>query len=195
MQNRYVGDIGDYVKLAILRKLAPGRSLGVAWWLFPDENRNKDGGHREYLERPDDWRKFDRSLFDVLLEVNKNSDRNILLLEDNYILPSASFAQQPVPWENIPFALWPTERRRWLLDIQVQFKDRDLVFLDPDNGIAPPGLSPRRRCAAKSVFIGEMQELKQNHRAIVIYHHQSRRKGGHTEELSYQANRLRAGGF
>ena len=51
MQNRYVVDIGDDVKLAILRELAHGRSLGVVWWLFPDEHHNADGGHREYLER------------------------------------------------------------------------------------------------------------------------------------------------
>jgi hypothetical protein len=40
MQNRYVEDIGDYVKLAILRALSSRpsvRRLGVAWWLFPDE--------------------------------------------------------------------------------------------------------------------------------------------------------------
>jgi len=35
MQNRFVADIGDYVKLAILRALARDRSLGVVWWLFP----------------------------------------------------------------------------------------------------------------------------------------------------------------
>jgi hypothetical protein len=27
MQNRYVGDIGDYVKLAVLRALSPGYHL------------------------------------------------------------------------------------------------------------------------------------------------------------------------
>lgn len=43
MQNRYVADIGDFVKFAILRGLAVGRSLGVVWWLFPDEYHNADG--------------------------------------------------------------------------------------------------------------------------------------------------------
>jgi hypothetical protein len=31
MQNRYVGDIGDYLKLSILRTLSRGYRLGVAW--------------------------------------------------------------------------------------------------------------------------------------------------------------------
>ena len=50
MQNRHVADIGDYVKLAILRRLACGRRLGVAWWLFPDEHHNANGGHRVVLK-------------------------------------------------------------------------------------------------------------------------------------------------
>jgi hypothetical protein len=49
MQNKYVGDIGDYVKLAILRALSPGYQLGVAWWLVPDEEHKKDGRHVDYL--------------------------------------------------------------------------------------------------------------------------------------------------
>jgi len=53
MQDRYVGDIGDYLKLSILRTLSPGYRLGVAWWLFPDEAHNGDGRHVDYLNRPD----------------------------------------------------------------------------------------------------------------------------------------------
>jgi hypothetical protein len=52
VQNRYVGDIGDYLKLGILRALSPGYHLGVAWWLFPDEGHNGDGRHISYLSRP-----------------------------------------------------------------------------------------------------------------------------------------------
>ena len=44
MQNRYVGDIGDYLKLGILRALSPGYRLGVAWWLFPTKVTIKTGG-------------------------------------------------------------------------------------------------------------------------------------------------------
>jgi hypothetical protein len=50
MQNRYVGDIGDYVKLAILRALSSCRSLGVAWWLFSDES-HKQGWPSSRLSR------------------------------------------------------------------------------------------------------------------------------------------------
>jgi hypothetical protein len=69
MQNRYTGDIGDYVKLAILRALMHGRRLGVGWWLYPDESHNSDGRHISYLSQPEVWRRFDPALFDHLKAV------------------------------------------------------------------------------------------------------------------------------
>src|SRR6266851_6371289 len=54
MQNRYVGDVGDFAKYALLRRLV-GRPteealrLGVVWCLFPDESHNNDGRHVSYL--------------------------------------------------------------------------------------------------------------------------------------------------
>lgn len=39
MQNRYVGDIGDFAKYGLLWALSPQKRLGVAWYLYPDEVR------------------------------------------------------------------------------------------------------------------------------------------------------------
>src|SRR3984885_6915053 len=52
MQNKYAGDIGDYVKFAILRTLSPERRVGVAWWLFPASGPAGDGRHISYLKTP-----------------------------------------------------------------------------------------------------------------------------------------------
>ena len=57
MQNRYVGDIGDFGKYGLLRALCHGRRLGVAWYLYPDEAHN--GGIVQYLCEPDEWRSVD----------------------------------------------------------------------------------------------------------------------------------------
>ena len=35
MQDRYVGDIGDFVKYALLRVVTGESKLGVAWYLHP----------------------------------------------------------------------------------------------------------------------------------------------------------------
>ena len=50
MQDRYTGDLGDFSKLGILRALkTAGLSIGVNWYLTPDENHNGDGRHVKYL--------------------------------------------------------------------------------------------------------------------------------------------------
>ena len=41
MQNRYTGDIGDFGKLGLLRQISEAEfSIGVNWYLTPDESHN-----------------------------------------------------------------------------------------------------------------------------------------------------------
>src|SRR4029077_3434148 len=50
MQDRYAGDVGDYVTLALRRHLSGAdRKLGIAWYLHPDTT---GGGHIRYLSDP-----------------------------------------------------------------------------------------------------------------------------------------------
>jgi len=59
MQNRYVGDIGDFGKYHLLKILSQGNGLdnggnlvlGVVWYLVPNENHNGDGKHIRYLQK------------------------------------------------------------------------------------------------------------------------------------------------
>jgi hypothetical protein len=97
MQNRYVGDIGDYVKFGILRALSPGYRLGVAWWLYPDEAHNDDGRHIGYLKQPEQWRHFDRPLFGALEMIVASGQRDVGALETANLLLNAVFASTPIP--------------------------------------------------------------------------------------------------
>ena len=36
-----------------------GAELGIAWYAYPNESHNSDGGHTEYLDDPTDWRDRD----------------------------------------------------------------------------------------------------------------------------------------
>ena len=60
MQDRYVGDVGDFGKYGLLRYLGgkldggfeyfePMR-MGVIWYLYPDESHNADGKYTGYLD-------------------------------------------------------------------------------------------------------------------------------------------------
>ena len=195
MQNRYVADIGDYVKLAILRALAPDRCVGVVWWRFSDEDHNADGGHREYLARPSDWKHFDSDLFEALLTIDKTKKRDVCAIEESGVLPNAVFVSQEIPCKELPFSLRPVKRSRWLVEIKAELKCCTLVFLDPDNGIASERLRMTRRCAGKSVTIAEIKQLQEDGRTMVVYHHQSHRKGGHYCEICDLAARLRESGL
>jgi hypothetical protein len=53
VQDRYAGDLGDYLMFGLLRWMAPDSSafprLGVAWYRTVDEVHNADGNHVAYL--------------------------------------------------------------------------------------------------------------------------------------------------
>jgi hypothetical protein len=194
MQNRYVGDIGDYVKLGILRALSPGHRLGVAWWLYPDEDHNKNGRHIGYLSQPEQWRHFDPQLFDALAEIVATGQRNVRALEAAEILPGAIFAS-----ETMPVGGTITERlnqcRQWFETVQHTLAEADLVFVDPDNGLEPAGHSLGSSKAGKSILLAEVRALATPGRCLIVYHHQTRRRGGHHSEIEYWADRLREFGF
>ena len=158
MQNRYVGDIGDYLKLGILRALSPGYRLGVAWWLFPDEAHNGDGRHISYLGRPDQWRHFDLELFDMLLGIVSSGRRNVWELEAANVLPGATFVSEFIPGGG-PTAQRQQARRDWLEEIRRKLEPTDLLFLDPDNGLEPAGFRPTAAKSGKSIMISEVRQF------------------------------------
>ena len=194
MQNRYVGDIGDYLKLGILRALSPGYRLGVAWWLFPYEAHNGDGRHIGYLNHPEQWRHFDPDLFDILVDVVSSGQRNLRALEASDILPGAIFAGEVIPSDG-PLAQRQQVRHEWFVRMKDSLTEADLLFVDPDNGLEPAGYSHGSAKAGKSVLLSELHELARPGRWLIVYHHHSRRKGGHQCEIVYWAERLRATGF
>lgn len=58
MQNKYVGDVGDFGKHSLLRRLAgatapdnlPPLRLGLVWYARSDECGNLDGKFVQYLD-------------------------------------------------------------------------------------------------------------------------------------------------
>jgi hypothetical protein len=73
MQNRNVGDVGDYGKYALLRRLCgPDKTkpvrLGVIWCLFPDESATNDGKHISYLDNLK-FAPLDHALYRLLTKI------------------------------------------------------------------------------------------------------------------------------
>jgi hypothetical protein len=195
MQNRYVGYIGDYLKLGILRALSPGYRLGIAWWLFPNEAHNKDGRHIDYLQRADRWRRYDPDLFDSLSQIVTAGRRNVRALETVNVLPGAIFANEMFPMNANIAQRRRKARQEWFQKVSTKVHEADLVLVDPDNGLEPVGFSHGSAKAGKSILLTELHELARPGRCLIVYHHQTRREGGHHSEIEHWAERLRARGF
>ena len=210
MQDQYVGDIGDFGKYGLLRELtgvtSPDSSqdqlrLGVVWYRFPNKatrgsNKpgNRDGSLTSYLCNPkprdSKLRQCDTELYSKLYEiVAEKKDRRLALIQESGILPShTSFYDQPLPNRPEHSLLSLREAREWWLQgALVSTACANLVFMDPDNGIASektPFGSP------KHVFPDELHRFFERDQSLVIYHHLTR-QGKAPEQINNFAERLR----
>ena len=177
MQGRYVGNIGDFGKLALLRCLMEGQRLAVCWYLTNSEN---DGGHYgrsfDYLKRPDEFRHLAPEIFDALAKIVEGSPagtRGVTALEASGLLADALFHRAEVPRSS---AL----RRTWSGQLVQAVGEADLVFLDPDNGIQGTRLSP------KHVALSEIAALRRQDRTLMF----AQRHTGRRSEIGFLADQL-----
>jgi hypothetical protein len=182
MQHRYSGDIGDFSKFALLRALAPGRSPGLAWYLCDGAGeKNNDGQHVAYLEQPARFRHLDPVVFDGLKSLVAARKRSVPHLEAAQLVKGARYHSELVPRAQ-------AERSRWFAGLQRDLDRCDLVMADPDNGFEPATISP------KCITWGEVRALRRRGRALVLYHHQTRRAGGAKAEVAHFSKLLKRHG-
>jgi hypothetical protein len=183
MQDRYAGDIGDYIKLALLRAVSPDRRLGVAWYLYPNEHHNDDGKHVAYLQDPERWRSLDPELFDALANMVQG-ERSVSRLEGSGVL-AARYFDAPLRAGSYPPPLRCEARQTWFSDLLSSLSSCDLIFADPDNGLTDD--EPVRRSTSnfgKRLPISEAKALAEG-RSAIIYHHNTRFPGGHELEVDH----------
>jgi hypothetical protein len=168
---QYVGDIGDFGKLLLLKHLAGlGFRLGINWVLTEDDD-SSDGKFRDYI---------------------RYRGRHCLCCCDQDLLEGiASLAKRPKPRRTI----------RDLEDLILKFSgnslfyseyfdggssrshcdDRafeylnpaasELVFFDPDNGIGS-----NARSSAKHVSLSDLKRYWDRGQSLLIYHHLPQRQ-------------------
>ena len=134
MQDRYVGDVGDFVKYGLLRALSDGKRLGVAWYLRTDRDPTKadDGSHTTYLHQPEKWRHLDPVVFDGMRRLVENGSRTVSAIQRSGLLNAAAFAAEPLDISKIPVKARERWRRNWFERVRVELAECDLVFADPD---------------------------------------------------------------
>ena len=205
MQNSFVGDVGDLVKCALLRALRglvpdakPRLSLGVVWYL-PDDStvertpwrHGSDVGYlfngRSYSE----YRDLDPVLFDELKRI-VCEDRTLDAVATSGLLGSdtAYWGESiPVPEDK---QARPARRREWLTGAHQAMKGRDVVFLDPDTGMAhedgsaPKQLSRTDRDAPRFAFVDEIEAFVDGGQSVVVYQSFHRNASHRDQKASWQ---------
>lgn len=174
MQNRYVGDIGDFGKLGLLRNLHQcGLSIGINWYLVPDEHSNGDGSLTRYLDNPD-FAACDEALWRSLSEIVKSGRREVAALESNGILPAKHYSMS-LDFSNLTKPIRKEFRNHWHSEAVNALRGCDLIFADPDNGLICPSALDTKR-SNKYVLREELAEYYKMGASVVYYQHKARRR-------------------
>ena len=177
MQNRYTGDIGDYSKLGLLRALQlAGLSIGLNWYLTPDETHNSDGRHVDYLKQ-EKYRACDPSLWAALGSLVKLEKREVRYMESDDILQAAFFSDC-LNFKGKKKAERIERLSEWFEESLVAMAGKDIVCVDPDNGLVVPSAMGKPK-ENKYVLPEELASYYAQGSTVVYYQHKARYKDKH----------------
>ena len=193
MQNRYVGDLGDFGKFGLLRALCScsetgngaAMSLGVVWYLVPDENHNDDGKFVRYLEptakNQQLFRACDPDLYDALRSIVASGARNVTNIRGGDVLPiNTRYCEAPLHFDKRSGSGIQIRRQRaelrtlWLKEAIRSTADCDMVFFDPDNGLEVK-IGPHEPRGPKYAYFHELLPFAERDQSLVVYQHVTRR--------------------
>lgn len=166
MKHQYFGDVSDYKKYSVLRAISNNGQLKtmVCWMLTRNDTRN-DGNVNKYLQKANEWRQFEPDIFDFLYDaVVVNQTKDLRLVEQQRIVPSTNYFWQILTDNR-------QEREKYFNSLQQAASGHDVVFLDPDNGIATGSVIKGRKNSSKYVFMDEIEKLWEQDHSLLIYQH------------------------
>lgn len=187
MQDRYVGDIGDFGKYGLLRQLVgrfddlPSLALGVIWYKVPDESHNNDGTKIHYLTPSNrNARTFeacDPELYGKLRALVTNGRRSLRDVERNGILPTGTkFYSDALAFRDSPNTRPGriAHRDGWVAYALRVTVGCDVVFVDPDNGLQCASVEPHARLGPKYACYEELLPIIDRGQTLIAYHHTAR---------------------
>lgn len=197
MQNKYVGDVGDFGKYGLLRALCGKFSgqvirLGVVWYLVPNEKKTNDGGMTSYLQESSTsgklLRRCDPDLFALLGSIVNRGVRSVESIARMSVLPRGTiFYAEPLTFEHLPWtgpeskAVRLAHRAKWLTRALDGTQTSNLVFFDPDNGLEVK-VKPHQKKGPKYAYYDELMPFYERGQSLVIYQH-IHRKRNETAEI------------
>ncbi len=171
MQDRYAGDIGDYGKFILLRKLSEKFSIGINWYNPGklDFERDKNGKFKQEDGKYRDFKGVEKYAPDIAEDFEKMKDKHsIKMLEELCLIKNAVYYNKKVPQEN-------EKREQWHKAAMTKLEKSDIVFLDPDNGLLCKSVIKGSPKSVKYAYYFEIKDYLKHHKAVIIYNHRSRK--------------------
>ena len=202
MQNRYTGDSGDFGKYGLLRALSgqkqdstpPLLTLGVLWYLTPDESHNADGKHTAYLDcskqRLNQYASCDHDLYRELEYLVHSGNRSVAAVQQSDIFRKdhTTYFSDLLDYSQVqtrPNAITSAResyRRDWLEKARKALEGSQIIFLDPDRGLEPAS-PPGHQSGHRHAYLEDLTAVDPSGLSTsVIYHHTAR-----TGPAQYQA--------
>ena len=173
MQDRYVGDIGDYGKIGLLKELrSQGLSIAVNWYLVEniDIEKDADGTFKQedgkYLI-PEKLKLCDPTLAGILTEIALSDNRSVKELQQADLISDAVYFDEPVPMDG---------RSDWHYRALEKLKNTDIVFVDSDNGLLVKSVGKKSAKSVKYTFYEEVRDYLHRGQSVLIYNHRSRKQ-------------------
>jgi hypothetical protein len=186
MKNQYFGDLNDYRKYSLLRHLSGAGSLRIAvcWMLTADDGRT-DGSLIRYLCQPDRWRRYDPELFDSLNACfQAASSRDLQWAESRGLIPGAVYYSSLL-------ADGAESRSEYFHGVRRIARGCDVLFFDPDNGIAVQSVPYGRRGSAKYLYEEELASACACGCSVLVFQHFPRvSRDPYIRELSQRILRI-----
>ena len=154
--------------------LKTGLSLGINWYLTPNEPERKDGKYIEYLNNMPEYERCDPELYGFLQAKVSDNKRNVEQIKE---LPR--FTQVPMYNKILDVGTVRVQerfsvRREWFQEGVQVLRACDIVFMDPDNGIEVKSVPVTDRRSSKYVLYSEIQHLYSCGKSLIVYNHRDR---------------------
>jgi hypothetical protein len=176
LKNQYVGDIGDYTKLGLMRAIQEtGLSIGINWYLTPNDNR-PDGRHIQYLSAECDTP--DIVLYNTLKHIVGSDLRLVAELEQSNLLSNTVYFNDLLDFSNYPDK--KQFRDAWHKKALSALGHQQIVFLDPDNGLEVKSAKPYSMNGNKYATYQEVADYFIGGASVIVYNHRDR-----TSEAQY----------
>lgn len=172
MQERYLGDIHDFMKFFFIKFLSLkfNKKIGLNWYLINTdslglkEKELKDGERRNFLNN-EYFKNLDYKIFNELLRLKEKNNRKIKYFEKNSHLKSyIKFFSEKIELQ---------DRNLWFQSSIDYFKESDIVFLDADNGLIVDSIRDKSQKSKKYIQLSELKKLYNAGKTIIFTQFQS----------------------